>query len=173
MEMFESNSISGSEILNSNPIISPFTEMAPGHGTENTELNGSTESRPSSNISTPMETTRVGECGCEPVPLEPVTEPYNRTTCGPGAYSRGSGQKVFAFTFFTVNQTEARLKENKEEERHYFQGIEENLNLMNKLYPGYRMRVYYDVDPGTKDKLCTLVCSRRDLDICDASNNPR
>ena len=51
-----------------------------------------------------------------------------------------------------------------------------NLDLVGALYPGYRLRLYYDIpetDAPTKDHLCGLACSSSILDICDINKNPR
>lgn len=56
----------------------------------------------------------------------------------------------------------------------YFEGIEGNLELMSKYYPGWIMRIYFDLDiklPVLK-KLCDLVCSNDQLDICHVQMLP-
>ena len=60
--------------------------------------------------------------------------------------------------------------------RKYFLGIKENLDLMRKFYPGWTMRVYYQVNEYQGDvmkKLCEIACSEPELDICDANTNPK
>ena len=60
--------------------------------------------------------------------------------------------------------------------RKYFLGIKENLNLMRKFYPGWTMRLYYQVNEYQGDvmkKLCQLACTEPELDLCDASDNPK
>ena len=61
-------------------------------------------------------------------------------------------------------------------QRKYFLGIKENLDLMRKFYPGWTMRVYYQVNEYQGQvikRLCELVCSEPELDICDANANPK
>ena len=61
-------------------------------------------------------------------------------------------------------------------QRKYFLGIKENLDLMRKLYPGWTMRVYYQVNEYQADvmkKLCELACSEPELDICDINTIPK
>ncbi len=56
----------------------------------------------------------------------------------------------------------------------YFEGIVGNLELMPKYYPGWTMRLYYDLDksdPVFKD-LCELACKNDILDICNAKDLP-
>jgi hypothetical protein len=56
----------------------------------------------------------------------------------------------------------------------YFEGIIGNLELMPKYYPGWIMRLYYDLDktdPVLKD-LCKLACNDPNIDICDAKHLP-
>ena len=56
----------------------------------------------------------------------------------------------------------------------YFEGIVGNLELIPKYYPGWIMRLYYDLDkndPVLKD-LCELACQDNNLDICDAKHLP-
>ena len=81
---------------------------------------------------------------------------------------RGKGQKVIAFSFYLTEDT-ARLNA-----RSYFEGIKSNLNLMPKFYPGWIMRVYYNLDgrPEMLQELCQLACQNDQLDICDAGKLP-
>ena len=61
-------------------------------------------------------------------------------------------------------------------QRKYFLGIKENVDLLRKFYPGWTMRVYYQVNEYQGEvmkKLCELVCSEPELDICDANANPK
>ena len=56
----------------------------------------------------------------------------------------------------------------------YFEGIVGNLELLPKFYPGWIMRVYYDMEDGhpvLKD-LCELACKNDLLDICHAGKLP-
>ena len=56
----------------------------------------------------------------------------------------------------------------------YFEGIVENLRLMQKYYPGWIMRLYYNMDKSDPvlAKICELACSDQNLDLCDAENLP-
>ena len=61
-------------------------------------------------------------------------------------------------------------------ERQYFTGIKENLELMRKFYPGWTMRLYYEVNEYQGEvmkQLCELACKEVDLDLCDANANPK
>ena len=82
-----------------------------------------------------------------------------RSTCGQSATDRGPGQKVISYSFY------GKLKSA------YFNGIFDNLALVQLLYPGYVMRLYIDKNAIlTDDKyqdLCDLYCSQDNLDICD------
>ena len=93
---------------------------------------------------------------------------YNKTTCGKDAFARGSGQKVVAFAFYGDIHTEVSIKKG------YFEGIEGNLGLMPKYYPGYTMRVYYDLDDADPimEELCQLACNNDILDICNVKELP-
>merc|ERR1712243_8170 len=78
--------------------------------------------------------------------------------------------EVVSFSFFgSVNST-------RNEERQYFQGIEENLALVSELYGGsWSMRVYYTLDgnnPSTMAFLCRLACANPALDLCPVSSLP-
>ena len=94
--------------------------------------------------------------------------PFEKTTCGRDAYQRGSGQKIIGFSLFRNNDA------NFEKERGYFEGIEPNLKSMASYYPGWIMRVYFDLDSDDPihDKLCQLACQDTNLDICDVRNLP-
>ena len=64
----------------------------------------------------------------------------NDSTCSQASYKRGAGQKVIGFSFYgNPNST-------KSKERKYFQGIMENLSLLPIHYPGWVIRVYYDLE---------------------------
>jgi len=93
---------------------------------------------------------------------------YNLTTCGPSAYTSGDNQRVIAFTYFTQNSSHK-----SEESRHYFEGILANLKLMEDLYPGYVMRVYYEADSAREQELCNIYCNNKNIHLCPAVNNPR
>lgn len=58
--------------------------------------------------------------------------------------------------------------------RGYFEGIRTNLELMATHYPGWVMRVYYNLDgrPEMLSDLCGLACTNEQLDICDAGKLP-
>ncbi len=90
------------------------------------------------------------------------------TTCGIDAFRRGSGQKIVGFSFYgDVNSPHAI-------EKGYFEGIDENLRLMQKYYPGWIMRLYYNMDKSDPvlAKICELACNDQNLDLCDAENLP-
>ena len=83
-------------------------------------------------------------------------------------FCRGKGQKVVGFSFYgDIHSDHAKAKG-------YFEGIVGNLKLMPKYYPGWIMRVYYDMDaahPVLKD-LCNLACNNELLDICYVAQLP-
>ena len=58
--------------------------------------------------------------------------------------------------------------------RGYFQGILNNLEVMPRFYPGYSMRLYYDIDKNGKifSELCEVACSNPIIDLCDMNNLP-
>ena len=77
------------------------------------------------------------------------------TTCSEAAYYKGDHQKVISFTYYEAveNKTAVINKTSRE----YFRGIKENLKLVKTFYPGYNMRLYYQVfsDSGLA-QLCQL-----------------
>jgi len=78
---------------------------------------------------------------------------------------RGPGQKIIGYSFY------GDIEAAHEDKKDYFLGIYENLKLMPKLYPGWIMRVYVDLDekdPIMED-LCELACSNERLDLCKVS----
>jgi len=93
----------------------------------------------------------------------------NSTTCSEGAWRRGRGQKVIGFTLFEDTEDSPKRKENRE----YFKGIVENLELMKKYYPGWVMRLYYDTGTLIQEKLCDLACSQPLIDLCPAKAVPK
>lgn len=93
---------------------------------------------------------------------------YNQTTCGQDAFARGSGQKVISFSFYGDIKTEYSKKKG------YFDGLEGNLKLMPKYYPGWIMRVYFDLDDAdpVRAEMCNLACNSTILDLCHAGQLP-
>ena len=93
---------------------------------------------------------------------------YSDTTCSKDAYARGNGQKVVGFSFY------GDISSDYSKKKGYFEGIEANLELMPKYYPGWQMRIYFDLDekdPILKD-LCDLSCKNPILDLCHAGKLP-
>ena len=93
---------------------------------------------------------------------------YNQTTCGRDAFCRGAHQKIVGFSFYGDIHSEYSKKKG------YFDGIIGNLKLMPRYYPGWTMRLYYDLDkkdPVFKD-LCDLACSDTNIDLCNARSLP-
>ena len=78
------------------------------------------------------------------------------------------GQKIVGFSFYgDLNTDHSRSKG-------YFEGIRGNLELMPKYYPGWIMRIYFDLDPKhpVLQDLCDLACNNEQLDICHAGKLP-
>ena len=52
----------------------------------------------------------------------------------------------------------------------YFQGVKDNLELLNQLYgDSWVMRLYYDLDPADhqlQKQLCELACTNNNIDLC-------
>ena len=111
-------------------------------------------------------------CGCQRhldgVNPNPPDLSYNQTTCSYDAYRRGPHQKIIGFSFY------GNLDADYSKKKGYFEGIIGNLKLVPKLYPGWTMRLYYDLDkkdPVLKD-LCDLACRDTNIDICDTKRLP-
>ena len=89
---------------------------------------------------------------------------FKETTCSHDAFRRGDGQMVIGFSFYgSTNSTKhkrkgliaffaiTRIVNNPISNRAlltlgYFDGILENLELLQVYYPGWVMRLYYDID---------------------------
>ena len=56
----------------------------------------------------------------------------------------------------------------------YFAGLEANLKLLPKHYPGWIIRLYHDIeeDDPLMGTLCEYACRYPDLDLCDIKNLP-
>ena len=92
---------------------------------------------------------------------------YNVTTCGQDAYRRGVNQRVVSFSFY--GKPGSNVKHEK-----YLAGIASNARNIAAKYPGWVMRLYYDLpekDP-VKDELCKLACEENNIDLCHAKNLP-
>ena len=60
--------------------------------------------------------------------------------------------------------------------RDYFSGLEANLKAMSDLYGlDWTLRLYYQIPKKspTWPKLCKLVCSNPNIDICSAEHIPK
>ena len=90
------------------------------------------------------------------------------TTCGIDAFRRGMGQKIVGFSFYGDINSKHSI------EKGYFEGIAENLRLLQKYYPGWTMRLYHSFEEkdSVMTKLCDLACNDQNLDLCDAENLP-
>ena len=85
-------------------------------------------------------------CKCSrnlPKPTHITNQQHNleNTTCSDHAHARGSEQKVMAFSFYEKDpaQAQARVVSGKVEgnvNMFYFAGLEINLELLPKHYPG-------------------------------------
>jgi hypothetical protein len=93
---------------------------------------------------------------------------YWKTTCSQDAVRRGRGQRVVAYSFYGSPRTE------RHKAKQYFAGIVENLGLVRRLYPGWVMRLYYDLSEDEKvaGELCELACGSDHLDLCDVRQLP-
>ena len=81
----------------------------------------------------------------------------SNTTCSEEAYYKGSRQKVISFTYFEPSQSEGEAVPSNKTNRDYFLGIRENLRLVKTFYPGYNMRLYYQVfTERIRTELCHL-----------------
>ena len=115
---------------------------------------------------------KMNHCDCQrnlkEVQENPTNLNFNQTTCSYDAFLRGPHQKVISFSFYgDINSDRSKMKG-------YFEGIVGNLKLIPKFYPGWIMRLYYDLDkndPILKD-ICTLACSDNNLDICEVKHLP-
>jgi hypothetical protein len=93
---------------------------------------------------------------------------FNETTCSLDAFRRGVGQKIVGFSFYGDINSDVSKKKG------YFEGIAENLNLLPSHYPGWIMRLYFDLDKNDPvlQELCKLACNDNNFDICDAASLP-
>ena len=58
--------------------------------------------------------------------------------------------------------------------RDFFGGIKRNLGSVKKYFPGFIMRLYYQIPPKStflKD-ICTLACFAPNFDLCDIEKIP-
>lgn len=93
---------------------------------------------------------------------------YNKTTCSRRAYDRGIGQKVIGFSYYGDSRSVHH------QEKKYFEGIKNNLELLTKYYSdNWVIRLYYDLtyDDPVLPKLCELSCEGN-LDLCDIQKLP-
>ena len=86
-----------------------------------------------------------------------------QSSCSKQALTRGSHQKVIAFTFF-VGPTFDKLK------RDYLAGIEKNFLNMQSMYGSeWVMRLYYNIQGNQEllDHICSLACFKSNIELCD------
>ena len=94
------------------------------------------------------------------------------STCSESATARGPQQRAISFSFFKKHPNKGKFSHSSlastEEE---FKGILRNLELVEKYYSEYVMRLYTDVteqdDSRRYSELCDIYCNHPKLDICD------
>lgn len=119
-----------------------------------------------------MQSFQLQLCQCDrslpiPAPGEPE---LGETTCSRDAWHRGSQQRVLAFAFYTNGPKTSVNPTNK-----YFNGVVNNLKLMQELYSkDWVMRLYTDLAPTDPlmGELCTIACNDNRFDICPVSVLP-
>ena len=115
-----------------------------------------------------MKVVQVPNCGCEKrikVIQNGGNFKYHHTTCGKVAFERGSGQKVFSFTYFGSPA--------KYREREYFEGMARNAEAVKELFPDWTIRIYHNLtDTEDLKQLCSLECKYDHVDMCNVGNNP-
>ena len=97
------------------------------------------------------------------------------STCSESATARGPEQRVISFSFFKKHSKKGKFSHSSlastEEE---FKGILRNLELVEKYYSNYVMRLYTDIteedDSSKHSALCDIYCNHPKLDICDVHN---
>ncbi|XP_059090103.1 uncharacterized protein LOC131885916 [Tigriopus californicus] len=116
------------------------------------------------------QSTRVPLCQCQ-IQLPQVYSTHSSfedTTCSATAFARGDHQRVVGFSFYGDSRSP------KHKSKQYYQGIIDNLGLMNKFYPGWIMRLYFDLNLGDDllGSLCELSCQNANLDLCHIQHLP-
>jgi len=119
-----------------------------------------------------MQSFKLQLCPCHrSLPILEQGEPeLGETTCSRDSWKRGSHQKVLSFAFY-VNGPKSAVGPRKK----YFDGVVNNLHLMQKLYSeNWVMRLYTDMSPTDPlmEDLCSIACSDDRFDICPVSVLP-
>ena len=87
---------------------------------------------------------QLEQCECQrqltEIQVNPTNLNFSQTTCSSDSFQRGPHQRVISFSFF------GDITSNCHKWRRYFEGIVENLKLIPKYYPGWTMRLYYDLN---------------------------
>jgi hypothetical protein len=77
-------------------------------------------------------------------------------------------QRVIGFSFYgDTNSDHSKM-------RGYFNGIQANLELIPKFYPGWTIRLYFDLSKTDKllNEICELACDDSNIDLCDVKKLP-
>ena len=92
---------------------------------------------------------------------------FEKTTCSYRSFLRGSGQKIIGFSYYGDSRSAHH------QTKKYFEGIQNNLQLLPKYYPNWIIRLYYDLSPDDPvlPKLCQLSCETN-FDLCDIQRLP-
>ena len=83
------------------------------------------DSRTTASLPLPPDERETCWCHRRHLTLLETAPELRNTACSPAAFARGPGQKVIGFTYYEVNSSSSM-----EEERGYFRGITENLELI-------------------------------------------
>ncbi|XP_047477931.1 uncharacterized protein LOC125031301 [Penaeus chinensis] len=90
------------------------------------------------------------------------------STCNQFATARGAGQKVVTYSYYG-NTSDHRVYDR------YFSEIPRRAKEVAQRYPGWVMRVYYQLEPGDergRSELCAAHCAFPHLDLCDVNDLP-
>ena len=77
-------------------------------------------------------------------------------------------QRIIGFSFYGDTNSDHSKRKG------YFNGIQANLELIPKFYPGWTIRLYLDLDKTNEllNEICDLACNDSNIDLCDVKNLP-
>ena len=118
------------------------TETRLETGQYNTQTTSIPLLEPSSSKSEEVEVD-MSPCQCRRRLAAPVSRnhsvTFQETTCSLHSFRRGGNQKVVSFSYYEKNEklSQRRMKSGKVKRKNiFFQGLEINLDLLAKVYPG-------------------------------------
>ena len=114
---------------------------------------------------------KLEACGCHrKLYVNQDSYNSNQSMCSLDSLQRGNNQKIIAYSLYGQPDSIRETRYNKR----YFDGVFSNYKEIEKHYPDWLMRLYFDFKPDDPrfQTLCNFACENPNLDLCHVENIP-